>query len=278
MNVGQSMFPALLRYWRNARGLSQLDLAGASDVSPKHISFLETGRARPSREMVLRLGATLDVALRDQNAMLVAAGFREAFDEPRPEAFDPAIETALRVMMRHQEPYPLLVFDRGFELVMTNDATQRLFDLLLGERAKHERNVMKLLFDPTLLRPFVVDWERIAKMMLLRLQRDALYHRRDETLTQLLSVLCAYEGVPTTWREPNFTEPSDATLSLWFEYAGSRFGFLTTVTVFQAPQNVSLQELQIESYFPLDDATARLCEELAEASGESARQRAISRR
>lgn len=257
------MFPALLRYWRNARGLSQLDLAGAADVSPKHISFLETGRAKPSREMVLRLGATLDVALREQNTMLVAAGFAEAFDEPPPDRFDPAIENALRLMMDHHEPYPLLVFDRRFELVMANEATDRLLRMLLGEDAGREPNVMKLLFDPTLLRPHIVGWERVAKMLLLRIQRDALLHRRDDSLSALLSTLCAYPGVPDSWRTPDLSVPSDATLNLYFEYGGQRFGFLTTMTAFQAPQNISLQELQIESYYPLDDATTQLCRAMA---------------
>lgn len=259
----RTMFPALLRYWRGTRGLSQLDLAGAADVSPKHISFLETGRAKPSREMVLRLGATLDVALRDQNAMLLAAGFSEAFDEPDPDGFPPHIDRAIELMKAHHEPYPLLVFDRHFDLVTCNDACIRLLQLLLGDDAERERNVMKLVFDPKLLRRFLVDWENVAKMLLMRLQRDALYRRRDESLTQLLSALCAYDGVPQSWRSPDYTAPSHATMRLQFEFANQRFGFLTTITAFQAPQNVALQELQIESYFPLDEQTAQLCKRLA---------------
>ncbi|MEM1032991.1 MAG: helix-turn-helix transcriptional regulator [Myxococcota bacterium] len=255
------VFPALLRYWRHARGLSQLDLAGAADVSARHISFLETGRARPSRAMVLRLGASLDIALREQNAMLVAAGFAEAFTEPDPQGFSPAVENALRVMMDHHEPYPLLVLDRGYDLVMANEATGRLLRTLLGDAADRERNVMKLLFDPELLRPFILDWPQVAGAMLSRLQREALLDRRD--LGPLLSALCAYPEVPGDWRTPDFSAPSEATLELHFSYAGQRLGFLTTLTVFQAPQNISLQEMQIESYFPLDDATDRLCRMLA---------------
>ncbi|MBL4683747.1 MAG: helix-turn-helix transcriptional regulator [Nannocystaceae bacterium] len=107
--VPKNVFPALLRYWRGNRGMSQLDLAGAADVSPKHISFLETGRAQPSREMVLRLATSLGVPLRDQNALLTSAGFAEVFVEIDANAFDDNIKRALTMMMAHQEPYPLMV-------------------------------------------------------------------------------------------------------------------------------------------------------------------------
>ena len=258
--VTESVFPALLRYWRGARGLSQLDLAGAADVSPKHISFLETGRAKPSREMVLRLGATLDVPMRDQNALLTAAGFAEVFRE---EGFSPTIERALQRMMEHQEPYPLVVFDRHYELKMSNQAAKRFLAAVLGDKAGKEPNVMKLLFDPELLRPHIVDWEVVARSMLSRLQRETLERRRDDGLTRLLSQLCAYEGVPADWRTPDLGLPNEPTLQVRFEFMGQRIGFLTTLTVFQAPQNISLEELQIESYFPLDDLTDAVCRQLA---------------
>lgn len=263
--VHNRAFPALLRYWRGHRGLSQLDLAGAADVSPKHISFLETGRSKPSREMVLRLGNTLAIPLRDQNALLDAAGFRAAFREVEPSAFDDNIKRALQTMMRHHEPYPLMVMDRHFQLLMANDATLRFLETLLGSKATAERNAMKLLFDPELLRPFVRDWETVARTMLVRIQRDTLARPGDEGLTQLLSELCRYEGVPADWRQVDYETPSEPTLSVRFDVNGQSLGFLTTMTVFQAPQNVSLEELQIESYFPLDDATHALCEQLAQA-------------
>ncbi len=262
MTRDDNVFPALLRYWRGTRGLSQLDLSGASGVSAKHISFLETARANPSQEMVLRLAATMDLPLRDQNALLVSAGFAAMFEEDPPD-FDPAVRRALEHMMRHQEPFPLLVVDRHYDLVMANEATHRLLGFLLGDAAGRESNVMKLLFDPELLRPFVVGWERIARAMLLRLQRESLHRRRDAGLTALASALCAYPGVPEDWRAPDLTAPSHATLEVQFEHSGQRFGFLTALTVFQAPQNVSLEELRIESYYPLDDATERLCRSLS---------------
>src|SRR5690606_1520698 len=146
-----TMYPALLRYWRNARGMSQLDLAAAADVSPKHVSFLETGRSTPSREMVLRLASTLGLPLRDQNAMLTAAGFSPAFADVDAARHDPAIQRALATMMKKHEPYPMLVFDRNYDIVQVNAAAQRMLKLLLGPRAGEERNIMRLIFDPGLL-------------------------------------------------------------------------------------------------------------------------------
>lgn len=262
MSEESNVFPALLRYWRGARGLSQLDLAGAASVSAKHISFLETGRANPSPDMVLRLASTLDLPLRDQNALLVAAGFAAVFEESIETEFDPIVQRALDIMMRHHEPYPLLVLGRHYDMVSANEGTQRLLRLLLGDSAGREKNVMKLLFDPELLRPFVVDWERVARGLLVRLQRELLHKRRDCGLSMLISTLCAYPDVPADWRVPDLSAPSLAALDIQFDVHGQRLGFLTTLTVFQAPQNVSLEELRIESYYPLDDATEKLCRAL----------------
>src|SRR5215467_909511 len=117
------LFPALLKHWRGRRGLSQLDLALAADVSARHVSFLETGRAQPSRDMVLRLGATLGIPLRDQNALLVAAGMPEAFPEP---SFDDGLPEPIRLaverMAEKQEPYPLVVMNRVYDVLLVNRA------------------------------------------------------------------------------------------------------------------------------------------------------------
>ena len=257
------VFPTLLRYWRNTRGLSQQALAESADISAKHISFLETGRAKPSQPMVLRLGATLDLSLRDQNALLQTAGFSGAFAETETAALDPAIQHALKMMMDHHEPFPLLVFDGAFDLVQANGAATRLLELLLGPSVATERNILKMVFDPALLRPHIVEWEGVAQMLLIRLQRDALHRRRDTKLSQLMSTLCAFPGVPKEWRTPNLQGPATPTFSVQFEHAGQRFSFLTTLTVFQAPQDISLEELHIESYFPLDEQTGNLCKALA---------------
>jgi transcriptional regulator with XRE-family HTH domain len=261
-----ALYPALLKHWRSRRGLSQLDLALAANVSARHLSFLETGRAQPSREMVLRLGATLDVPLRDQNDILRAAGYPAEFAEldvgrELPEG----VSRALERMFAMQHPFPITLLDRRYDVVRVNDAGTRILARFVADPSAMplRLNPLALLFDPRLARPFVVDWERVAHLMVARLHRETLMRPTQPDLASLLRSLFEYPGVPETWRQPDFTSPSDATLSLRLRRDDLELAFITTMTAFSAPQNVTLEELRIESYFPLDEATERACENLA---------------
>ena len=246
--------------------MSQLDLAIAADVSSRHVSFLETGRAQPSREMILALASALDVPLRDQNVLLDSAGFPAAFDEPALDrGMPPAIGQAIERMLAHHEPYPMAVMTRTYDLLKTNQSGMRLLGaMVLDPSALGDLpNLMRALFDPRLARPFVVEWERTARVLLSRLHRESLARPSDEPLTSLVRGLLEYPDVPESFRQPDFTAPSEPTFALRLRRGDLELAFLTTVTAFSAPQNVTLEELRIESYFPLDDATARACELLA---------------
>lgn len=265
---GAGLFPALLKYWRGRRGMSQLDLALAADVSARHVSFLETGRAKPSEEMVLCLGATLEAPLRDQNAMLQAAGFNDHFAEANTHGhFGPSIERAIERMLSQHEPFPMIVMDNHYNMLKSNSGAQRLINRVLLDPSAIQPplNVMSALFDPQLARPFIADWEKLAHSLLSRLHREALHRPHDTALTQLLEQLLSYPDVPPEWRQPDFSAPSDAALSIRFQRDELDLSFLTTVTAFNAPQNVSLEELRIESYFPIDENTEQACLRLAEA-------------
>lgn len=248
--------------------MSQLDFALAADVSSRHVSFLETGRAQPSREMILRLGATLDVPLRDQNAMLEAAGFQPEFPEA---SFDtglpPAIDKAIERMLAQQEPFPMVVMNRRYDVLRANHAAMAMLTRVVAEPAAlgAPPNAMRLLFDPRLARPYLEDWERIARALLSRLHREVLSRPNDAELAGLLRSLAEYPDVPASFHEPDLSLPSEATLSFRLKKGELELAFLTTLTTFTAPQNVTLEELRIESYFPLDDRTTRACERLAEA-------------
>ena len=262
----QRLFPALLKHWRGRRGLSQLDLALAADVSSRHVSFLETGRADPSREMVLRLGAALDVPLRDQNAMLRAAGFADEFAEPGIEGgLSPGVEQAIARMLARHEPFPMVVMDHRYDVLRTNVGAMRLLTRMVLEPAAlgARPNAFHTLFDPRLARPFVLDWERTARVLLSRLHRETLARAGDAELASLLRSLLEYPDVPESWRQPDFSIASEPVLTVRLRRDELELSFLTTLTVFNAPQNVTLEELRIESYFPLDDATERACERLA---------------
>ncbi len=246
--------------------MSQLDLALAADVSARHVSFLETGRAQPSREMVLRLGATLGVPLRDQNELLRAAGFAGEFSEPGVDAeLSAGVARALERMLAQHEPFPMTLLDRHYDVLrMNRGATSLLGRFVVDAGAIEARpNVFALLFDPGLARSFIVDWPRVAHALVARLHRETLSRPEDAGLGALLRSLFEYPDVPESWRQPDFGAPNDATLTLRLRRDDLELAFLTTLTVFSAPQNVTLEELRIESYFPLDDATARACERMA---------------
>jgi transcriptional regulator with XRE-family HTH domain len=246
--------------------MSQLDLAIAADVSSRHVSFLETARAQPSREMVLVLAGALDVPLRDQNVLLDSAGFPHAFPEPAFEGgMPPAVAQAIDRMMAQHEPFPMVVETRGYDVLRMNDGARRLLARMLLDPGAvgAAPNLLRALMDPRLARPFVVDWERTARLLLSRIHRESLQRPSDGPLTALIEDLVAYPDVPESLRQPDFSLPSESTFTLRMRRDDLDLAFLTTLTVFSAPQNVTLDEVKIESYFPLDDATARACERLA---------------
>lgn len=261
------LFSALLKHWRSRRGLSQLDLALAADVSARHISFLETGRAQPSRDMVLRLGATLEVPLREQNAMLQAAGFDDEFeDAPSDGPLPTPIAQALDRMLAQQEPYPLLVMNHRYDVLRSNRGAQAVLAQMLAEPKflAPSANLFHILFDPRLARRYVVEWGRVGQAMLSRLHRESLTRPDNAALGDLVRALFEYPDVPESWRQPDFSTPTEPILTLRLRRDPIELGFLTTMTVFNAPQNVALEEIKIESFFPLDEATARTCERLAD--------------
>jgi transcriptional regulator with XRE-family HTH domain len=260
------LFPALLRHHRHLRGLSQLDLAVASDVSSRHLSFLETGRAQPSREMVLRLAGCLSVPMRDQNEMLRAAGFPPEFAEPDAVNGLPAfVEQAITRMMQVHEPFPMTLLDRKFDVLRANaGATQLLSSFVLDPAALGTTpNGYRLLFDPNLARPFIEDWARVARSLVARLHRDTLLHPTNTEMASLLRSLLEYPDVPDAWRQPDFSQPNEPALILRLRRGSLSLAFLTTLTSFNAPGNVTLEEIAIESYFPLDRETVEACTRLA---------------
>jgi transcriptional regulator with XRE-family HTH domain len=261
-HMAQRMFGALVKHWRARRGLSQLDLALAAGVSARHLSFLETGRAKPSEEMVLRLADVLDVPLRDRNLLLEAAGLPARFAQH--DVLPAAVELAIDRMLAAQEPYPLLVMSSLYEIVRRNRAATRLIDgLVATPEARDERNLYALLFDPRALRPSVIEWDALAARMLARLQREALVHADDPRRRELLARVGRYPGVPRSQPAPDLSMRIEPTLVLRLRWREVALSFLTTVTVFSAPQEVAIEELRIESFFPLDDTTASACAEIA---------------
>lgn len=259
------LFPALLRYWRGRRGLSQLDLALTAEVSARHVSFLESGRAKPSVDMALRLMSSLDVPLRAQNEALRAAGLPARFPEPDLAALEPEIHEALTQMMEQQEPFPLTVLAGDFAILRSNRGARALFRAFAEEpsRLSSSPDLFTMLFDPRLLRSSIEQWPVFARGLLTRLQRESLQRGGDERLDALLERVMAFPDVPGSWRYPDFSNELPGIQRLCLRRGELRAGFLVTVTKFSGPRQVLLDELSVESCFPLDEPTRATCVRLS---------------
>jgi transcriptional regulator with XRE-family HTH domain len=255
---------ALLRDWRSARRLSQLDLAYKAEVSSRHLSFVENGRAQPSREMVARLADALDVPLRERNALLLAAGYAPQYRETGLAAPELAtVRRALDLMLRHHEPYPAFVFNRHWDLLMSNQGSTRFFGYLLGAPRAHP-NIMHMVFDPAGLRPKIVNWEECAGDLMRHLHNEVAAAPSDERARQLLADVLAYPDVPRRWHARQPGAPTTPLLTAEYRHGAQVFRFFSTIATFGTPQDVTLDELRIECTFPADEATAiayrALCE------------------
>jgi transcriptional regulator with XRE-family HTH domain len=269
-----STFGRVLREWRQKRGLSQLDLALSSAVSQRHISFLESGRSQPSRDMVLQLATVLDIPLRAQNVMLVAAGFTPRFKER--DLADPEMQQvrkALDCMLRQQEPYPAMVIDRHWNLRMGNEAAGRLMTWLMDPHLAQTLpgpdgplNLLRLLFHPHGIRPFLRNWHAVAGHLIERLHREAVFDGQSDATMVLLNELLAYPDVPRAWSLPNWEAWQAPLLTVEFVKGDRALQFFTTITTLGTPNDITLQELRLECFFPADTATERSCEALRTAA------------
>jgi transcriptional regulator with XRE-family HTH domain len=253
----ESSFGALLQYWRKARNLSQLALAHEADVSPRHVCFVETGRAKPSRDMVVLLASVLDVPLRERNALLLAAGFAPIYAEANLDAPELRIvRAALAAILRQQEPFPAVVMNRQWDILDTNAAARRFFAWILGDRAAlGPANVLRLMFDPAGLRPHVENWEAVAEALVRRVHREAVGGLPDAATGRLLEELLSYPGVPRRLRRLDLTTPLVPVVPVCFRKDGERFDYFSTVTTLGTPLDVTLQEVRIECFFPADEGT-----------------------
>lgn len=260
------LYSALLKFWRERRGLTQLDLAFSSEVSSRHISFLETGRAKPSRDMVLRLASVLEVPLRDRNLMLQAADFAPAFQEPSFEReLAPEIAQLFERMLSQHEPFPMVVVNRAFDVLRCNISAVDLLMRFIAEPSALGQpwNVIDMVLDPRLARPFIVEWNTVARFMLSRVNRELLERPHDSALAACAHRARSYPDVPEAWSTVDLSEQSSPALVARLKRDELDLRFLTTITLLNAPQNIMLEELRIDSYYPLDEATAVACRRIA---------------
>lgn len=258
----QATIGPLLRQWRAARRLSQLELALDADVSSRHLSYVETGRAQPSRDMVLRLADALEIPLRERNALLVAAGYAPRYFETGLAAPEMApVRGAIDLILRHQEPYPAFVLDRHWDIRMANQAAPRCTRFLLGAEPT-EANMMRLALHPRGLRPVMVNWEETAGDLIRHLHNQIALSPSDEPAKDLLEEVLAYPDVPARWRTREIGVPTTPLLTTIFRKGDVELRFFSTFTTFGTPHAVALEDLRIECSFPADEATATACQRL----------------
>lgn len=256
-------FGMLLKQWRNQRSYSQLDLALMSQVSQRHISFIESGRAKPSREMVLQLAIVLEIPLRQQNLMLTAAGFAPVHTETDLSAPEmTSVRKALDFLLRQQEPYPAFVIDRYWNLLLTNSAATQLLNIFI-EPDKLQNyfdregkiNLMRVMFDPQGLRPFVANWEEVAGHLLQRVHREATSGGESKQSIALRRELMSYPGISELWQTLNRTAQNTLLLTIHLQRQDMDLQFFSTIATLGTPYDITLQELRIECLFPADETT-----------------------
>lgn len=256
------IFGSLLKQWRAHRNLSQLDLAGRSGVSQRHISFLETGRANPSRPMVLALGSSLDIPLRERNSLLQSAGYAAAFSEGdlNDDTHD-LFREALDQSLQHHEPYPAMVLDGRWNMIMANEAALKFFGLFIDPfvalaaiGSPSEFQMARLCMHDEGLKPFISNWHEIMGMFLSRARQALIANPKDELLPQLIDEIVSHPDAPDDWRQIWSAHPPLA-IPMMLSDGKDHYRLFTMLAHFGAPGDVTLEEVSVELFYPADEFT-----------------------
>jgi transcriptional regulator with XRE-family HTH domain len=258
---GSAALGAILRDWRTVRGVSQLDLSLQSGLSARHLSFIETGRSQPSRQALLTIGEALEMPLRERNRLLEAGGYARVYRQTGLEAEEMShVRGVLQFILDRHEPYGAVVVDRYWNLIMSNAAASRslrtLSDAALWTDAPV--NMLRLMYDPRGVRRFIVNWDEVSRHLLARAHRELGGPGEDERAAALLSELHRYPDVPA---RPAALPPSsmaELILPVHLRKDGVDIRTFSTIMTLGTPQDVTLQELRIETFFPADEASERV--------------------
>jgi MmyB-like transcription regulator ligand binding domain len=232
-------------------------------MSARHLSCVETGKAQPSRDMVARLADALEMPLRERNTLLVAAGYAAKYAETDLATAQMApVRRAVEFILKQQEPYPALVTNRHWDVLLVNEALQRLFGRMRGGPPTHG-NVLRQVFDPADMRPFVANWEVVAGDLIRHLHNEVAAAPSDAKARALLDEVLAYPDIPAGWRARDPEATPLPLLTTEFHLDGGKLQFLSTFSTFGASRDVTIDELRIECLFPADDKTAEVCRSLA---------------
>tara|TARA_R110002049_G_scaffold97067_3_gene236916 strand:+ start:2199 stop:3041 length:843 start_codon:yes stop_codon:yes gene_type:complete len=261
-------FQSLCRQWRQLRKWSQLDLALAADVSQRHVSWLETGRSQPSREMVMRLSDALDIPLRERNVLLQCAGYAPAYSETRLEepVMAPILD-ALNHVLEYHQPLPAVVVDRFWNIKRKNRAADLILDIVSDRENVHanngtgsELNLALLTLHPGGLRPFIANWQQAAPSFIRRLRSEAMASC-DVQLQQRLADYIALAGPMEHADDPS--ESLLPVLPLELNINGLELSLFSVISTFGTPQDITTDELRIEAFYPTDAQTEQFFTSMA---------------
>ena len=263
----QSKLGDLLREWRGLRGRSQLDISFDTGISQRQISFIESGRSVPSRSTLIGIAEALAVPLRERNALLLAAGYAPLYSNAEWNSDEmKSVTKALQRMIAQHEPYPAIVMDRYWNVLLTNDAAPQFFNCFVDmSKRPSPRNLLHLMFDPNGMRPFIANWEVLAKNLIQRVHREAVSQIVDQKTKDLVADLLAYPDVQSDWRAPE-TLSVLPMIPISLVKDGTMMHYFSLVTTVGTPQAIAAQELRVECMYPADDETEGLHAKLLAAS------------
>mgnify|MGYP001773535595 FL=1 len=251
-----------LKNWRTTRRMSQLDLACEADISARHLSFIETGRAEPSREMVITLSEALEIPLRDRNALLLAAGYAPLYSETDIDAPEMAhIRTVIDFMLESYNPYGAVALDAHWNVLKSNRAYDKLAETFFpglsgapGERP----NMLRQIFSDEGMRPYIANWDEVAYYMIQRMHREAMHAQVGDPTMQLLEDLLKRDDVPRRWHLFDVSAPAELLIPVHLKIGDLNARLFSVITMLGTPQDITLQELRIEAFMPADEETRRV--------------------
>lgn len=247
----------MLRFWRQLNRVSQMDLALDVDISPRHLSFVETGKSNPSRDLVFKIAHSLKLPFRHRNAFLMAAGYAPEFEEPPFEGQKMEIvRGALRRMIEKHEPYPAFVVNTGYRILMKNSGYDKIVDFYAGEKAlKKYDNAIRILFSEDGLRNYVIGWPAVEHFLLVRLWEEVVSTQNDE----LVALYKEFSQLRRSSEPIDFQIDSNLPImSLILEKNSRKASFFTMITTLGTPLDLTTQELRVEFLFPSDEETKQL--------------------
>ncbi|TGK87140.1 XRE family transcriptional regulator [Leptospira noumeaensis] len=252
-----------LREWRKLRKKSQLELALDAEISSKHISFLETGRANPSKEMIHRLSDVLDIPFRERNLLMLGAGLSPSYSDQKID--DPSMKSvsdAIHFILKQQEPYPAILINSSWKVLRMNHSAGLLFSHLFPGSFTIGQNLMELIFHPDGFRKYLINWEEVSAYLLGRLRQEARLGKKENfELYQKITSFLPQDQIEFVPKE------NLPLISIDVSFEGKVLSFLSVISSFGTPLDVGLQELKIETFFPNNKETAETMSHLASAIG-----------